>query len=261
MVDTPDFGPTEYSRSTAEQTARLDVDLSDVLAQLQQLNVKTALIQSATIALDLPLRYRSGVPFYNNNFYLGAGNWVGTGYGTGWSSYTTTAFYYTSGRSWRLKAGSDGARLARATLKLGPYPKCKVGIEAAFTLTNTMDTLTFTLMWPYGGYDYFIIVYIDHTNTRICLRDQNYNVQAVLSPWGYMVDDNAFHFLKIIADLNTEQYETIYLNEHELDVSQYGIYSENGNLTDSMELEVELHSQAGVSPIVYFTDICLTKED
>lgn len=261
VEDTADFADTEYIQETAQGTQRLDVDLSDLLAELESINVKTAVIQSATLLIDLPLRYRSGSPLYFTQFEHGAAHWQGTVGDTDGSSAISTTLWLSKGQAWALKADAGGTKYARMEARFGSYPKCKVALEAAFTLTAQMTYLYWLIKWVDGDNDYLATLYYKKADDAIKLRDHQYAVKTVLSNWTPDVDDSAFHFIKLIIDVTTGKYVTLYLDEHEIPLADHGLFPGTGATGEPIYIAVQLNGAAGQNPIIYVDDVCLIEED
>lgn len=261
MAETDDFGDTTNLQDMRDSTQHLDVDLGDLLVELENINVHQASIENALIVTDLPLRYRSGTPLFMCDFEYGDGHWKATTAGTGATSASSTTLWYSKGKSWELKAGSDGAKYARAEARFGNYPLGAVGVECAFTLADNMTALHI-LFKIVSGDDYYLAdIYYNQADDKFKLRDENYAVQTILEGWTPDLGDNAFHFLKLVVDSSTGLYTTLFLDEHEIDISAYGLFTTTGATGDPMYIAFQLGAVSGNNPIVYIDDVCLTEED
>lgn len=260
MAEVDDFGDTSNLQDMRDSTQHLDVDLGDLLLELENINVHQASIENALIVTDLPLRYRSGSPLFVTDFEYGDGHWKATTSGAGANSATSTTLWLSKGKSWQLKAGSDGSEYAKTEARFGNYPLGPMGIECAFTLTDQMNYFAI-LFKIVSGADYYLLdIRYDRANDLIKLRDENYASQTVLASWTPDVDDNAFHYFKATFDPSTALYTTLFLDEHEVDISAYGLFTAATGLGDPMYLAFQMGGPSGQNPIIYVDDVCITEE-
>lgn len=258
--DTPDFGPTGYAKDTAEGVTPLNANLTDILGELESINVQTANIQNATLSVDRPLRFAAGTPIFLEQFEYGDGFWVSASSGTGSSSAVSTTQFWSKGRSWKLVAGSDGGRTAKTKVRMGRYKTAKIGFQFAFTMDADLDYFALEIAWRTGTHYWYPALNFDVTNDTLEILDENDTWQTVQSGIDLYEAVTCFHFVKMIVDLTTVKYETLYLNDVEIDLSAYGFPDYGSPGTDPLVMEFNLRGDTGKNATVYLDDICVTEE-
>lgn len=256
-----DFSDTADANTTATQTEHLDVDLSDILLELQTLNVHQANIESATLSVDLPLRYRSGQPLYLQDWGDGAGHAIAWSAGTGAASARDTTKFLTKGASWKLTAGSDGGRAATLDFYLGMYEHAKVSFEWAMTWADDIESFMFSVIWLDGANYYYVELFIDVAAGEIQIYDDTPGYNSIRSPILLYADDDCWHYFKITADFSTGNYVEAYINEDTIDLSAYTMYYGASVAGSPLNMEWRLKGDAGKNPAIYIDTIAMILEE
>jgi hypothetical protein len=256
-----DFSDTADLETAATQSLNLDTGLSDILLELQTLNVHQANIESATLSVDLPLRYRSGQPLYLQDWGDGAGHAIAWTAGTGAASARDTTKFYTKGASWKLTAGSDGGRAATLDIYQGMYPNSKVSFEWAMTWATDIEYFRFSVIWVDGSNYYYVEVYIDVAADEIQIYDDTPGYNMIRTPIDLYADDDCYHFFKVTVDFTTGKYIEAYIDEDTIDLSAYTMLYDAASAGDPLDLEWKLRSDAGKNPTIYVDTIAMVLED
>lgn len=267
VEDTPDFGDTEYIQSTAESTAHLDVDLGDLLTQLETLNIHQANIENATLTIlgatfvtGVPLRYVSGVPIFIEDFEYDRNIYYGYGSGVDNSSGRVNTFSWSKGYCWRLIAGSDASHNSRVSWTMGGYPKVLMGFQFCFSWNYRMDYFWAEMVLIWSDVRYDPQIQISDDLKRIQILDHDDGWQTVYE-WDVIHRDvDEFHFIKVLFDLTIGMWDTLYFNEHEIDISSYKLKVGAGTNTGYIYFRLSNIGQSGYNPEVYIDNICLTDE-
>lgn len=260
-VDTPDFGPTGYARTTAEGAAYLDAALSDILSELQSINIHQANIANATLAIDLPKRYRSGVAIFAEQFEYDVQDWHGEIYGAGAASARSTAHWYSKGASWLLTTGSTLAKAALAYYQMGRYPQAKIGLEVCFTVPEDLYEFRTYLRCPYNDNYYEARFSVYPSLGKVSLWQTTASATTVSEDWEFHEGEDVFHFFKLVFDLTTGKYVVVYLDDLELDVSAYSLINGTGQAGKGWRLYFSAMAAIAANLDLYFDDVCLTEED
>jgi len=261
MPEMDDFGDVGAIQQTGDGAVYWDTLLSDLLTELENINVQTARIESATILSDMPLRYRSGTPLYLTQFEHGAGPWVGSSVGADGGSEVSTDIWLSKGKSWILTAGSDSTRYARMDLRLGPYPNGEYSLEAAFTLGDNVIRLRFVVIWIDGSVGIIPTVWLDLEDAKVYIDDENLGYVSVIDPWNPDTDNDAWHFIKFTFDTESLLYTTLFLDEHEVDLSAYEIETASGYSDQAIRVYIQVDSTSGENATCYIDDIALVEEE
>lgn len=265
--DTPDFGDTEYIQSTSESTAHLDVDLGDLLAELETLNIHQANIENATIAVasamivaGVPLRYKSGVPIFIENWEYNQKAWYGSSSGTDGITRRSDEAFWSKGWSYELRCSSDSTRRATVSVKQGSYKEGKLGLQFAFTFHQYTDYIRVELYLIGPDSAYQVEFKIDFNNHKVQILDGGNNLQEVIT-WtivSYGVD--CWHFIKIIVDTENGLWDTIYFNSEEEDISEHTLKTATASDLGYVWMEFNHYGEEGQNAIMYLDDVCLTDE-
>lgn len=256
-----DFSDTGDLSAVGDASAYWDTALSALLSELESINVQTANIQNATLSVDRPLRFASGTPVFTEQFELGAVLWWVSGAGTGWSATRSTAHYRSKGASMLLRPGRDGAMYAYAYCRDGLLPLVKLGGQVAFTLPADVDRIEFYFSVDSGANYYQPYVKLDYTNSRVQIYNRSLAWVTVVTSWTPDTHDTAFHYLKVVADLSTGYYDTLYLDNLEVDISATQIALFTGGGLGFTNIEAVVYGTVDNNPDVYVDDFCLTEED
>lgn len=259
--DTPDFGPTGYSQDTATGAGYWDVSLSDLLAELESLNVKTAIIQSATLTTDRPLRYASGHPIFIENWELARPGWVAGTYGTGALSARQATVWYSKGACWQLRAGSTLSRVADATYYMGRFPKGIMGFQCCFTVHANTYEVRAGVQFPYNG-DYYHAQFSCFPDwTRFAVWESTMSATNVSDAWQLDVGGNVFHFVKVTFDLETGMYVAATVDDMEIDLSAYTLASGSGLSGQGLTVYLYHKGDSATTPDCYIDDVVISEED
>lgn len=281
--DTPDFEDTTYQQTTATGaafldvsltelkvmledalltvTGALDIDLSEVLSELvtiEGLTVPSAPMQSVTGA---PLRYRTGDLILWEDFSKGNGYWQRYVSGAEADSSLDSNYWVRGGQSWMLKGGSSSGYQARLYMTMGRYEKCKMGLEFAFSWGMDADRLSVYFEPAYGSsYARFVVKFNVDTN-QIEIRDHEGNYQPVRDPMSLIGSWYCFHHIKLIVDVETLSYETLFVNEEEIDLSSYTAAVGSVSANTPFEVRWTLVGTGGDTPQCWIDCIAITIED
>lgn len=256
-----DFSDTADANTTATQSLNLDTAMSLILAELETLNVHQANIESATLSVDLPLRYRSGQPIYMQDWQHGAGHAIAVKAGLDAESERRTDKFLTKGASWLLKAGSDGGRNASLEIELGPYENAKVSFEWAMTWSADVEYLQFYVKWMDGSNYFWVELYIDVAADEIQVRDDGLVYQPIRTPINLEEDDDCYHYFKVTVDFTTGDYVEAHINEETIDLSAHTMYYAATTASDPLEIRWILKGDAGKNPLTYIDTIAMVLED
>jgi hypothetical protein len=258
--DTADFADTGYIQDTGVGAAYWDAALSDILSELENINVQTAHIQAASLATDRPLRYPTGTPLLIEQWEHGVNGWEWASGGTGASVSRISNLSWTKGYCIKMVGGSDGARYATLSMQLGAYPKGKGGFQFAIAGNNHWDYLYIDTMFPYKGMYIWPGMVIDRGDNELLLYDVDWDevVYWTALPWNFGSD--RWQFIKFTWDWDAGTWDTLYFNEYKEDISAYTLPKEEGDITDDVYLGFYLKSLAGQNGTIYIDDICLTEE-
>lgn len=256
-----DFSDTSDLQSLGDASAFWDTAISELLAQLQTLNVHQANIESATLSVDLPLRYRSGQPLYIQDFEYSGSHMQAWKAGTGADCERVTDHALVKGASWQLRAGSDGGRAATLDITQGMYEKAKLSFEWAMTWSMDIDYLRFLVYFIDGSNYYYVELYIDVTADEIQIYDDTPGYESIRSPIGLYADPDTWHFFKVTVDFSTGDYVQAFINEETIDLSDYTMYYGAAAAGDPLNLEWKLHGDAGKNPTIYLDSIAMVLED
>lgn len=259
--DTPDFADTEYIEQTAQGAQHLDVDLGDLLTELQSINVHQANIANATLAVDLPKRYRSGVAIFAEQFEYDVQDWHGTGYGAGALSQRSTNHWYSKGAAWLLRTGSTLGRSAVVYYQMGRYSQAKIALEVCFSVPDDLYEFRCYLRCPYNDNYYEARFSAYPSLDKIALWQTTVSATTISEIWEFHPGEDVFHFLKLVFDLTTGKYETVYLDDLEIDVSDKDLISGTGQSNKAWRLYFYARGNVAANRDLYFDDVCIAKED
>jgi hypothetical protein len=204
---------------------------------------------------------RSGSMIFGDSFDNGLAPYLPQLGGTGAAADIVSATTYTSGYSVRLTAGSDGNHSAGVLKRLEPQVINMLGFEATFSLeTNTYsliliiqhNTATEKKRWmiawkPADG----ALRYYD--------ADGNYQTFATLTlPTG---DEELFHTVKLVIDLETEYYSRVMVDQNRYDLSDYVGRVEIEATDPRLEFEVNNMGRSGENDIMYVDEFIVTTDE
>jgi len=267
MADTPDFGVTGYSKDTADRTARLNVDLSALLAQLESISVNTLNIEQATLDVvgatlveGAPLRYKSGKPIFIETFELNNPMWASFTSGTGASAAWSTDGWWVKGRSWKLVAGSDGSRYATIVAELSSYPLGAMGAQFAHTLDTKTDYVYFNAMYHDGVWRRQVSLKVDVVNKRLSIYGSGAVWSNVYTFPGLRTTTKCWHFVKLRYNLLTDAYIDLWFDDVVVDLSSYMIYKTSYTTWWYTYFQFSHYGVAGSNPVAYIDEVCVTDE-
>lgn len=234
-------------------------DFSDS-ANLQEINNYTNLTVKA-FTTDLPLRYRTGQPLYIQDWGDGVGHAISLAAGTGAESTYQVNKFLTKRASWLLKAGSDGGRQAKVTIRQGPYEKAKISFEWAMTWDDDIDYFEFTCTWVDGTTYYWVEFYIDVSEDEIQIYDNALGYVSIRTPINLYADDDNWNYFKLTVDLTEAEWVEAYINEDTIDLSDYTLYSDTAVAGDPLDVYWKLRGDAGANPAIYVDGIAMILED
>lgn len=161
----------------------------------------------------------------------------------------------------RLVAGSDSTRWSLIEHGV-PFRRLgRIGHEASFVF----DTHLEYIMWSFEGYSgshYYNTViryYLDGQELR--LVDENLAEQTFASGVPLGAEATAFHTVKIVVDLETEQYVRLLLDGTVYDLSDYGFYVVADATAPIIEGRVGVKGDAGTNSVLLVDDVILTENE
>lgn len=234
-------------------------DFSDS-ANLQEINNYTNLTVKA-FTVDLPLRYRTGQPIYLQNWGDGDGHAIGFSAGTDAESTIQYNKFLTKRAAWKLMAGSDGGRQAKVTIRQGAYPLAKISFEWAMTWVEYVDYFQVQATFISGAVYYLVDFYIDVDADEIQIFDDTAAYRSIRSPIGLYENVAGWHFFKLTVDFLTGDYVEAFINEDNIDLSAYTMFSDASALHDPWDTYWKLHGDSGENPIIYLDCIAMIVED
>ncbi len=267
MADTPDFGPTGYSQDTAAGAAHLDVDLGDLLAQLETLNVHQANIENATLSISAatvvtgaPLRYGSGKPIFLESWEYNQKAWYGSGSGTDGIQRRSEEAFWTKGWSYELTCSSDSTRRASVSIRMGSYPAGPMGLQWAFTWDTRTDYVLLEGVFVDPDNRWNPEVRIDYNEKKIQILDGGSAWQDILA-WDVITKgDGDWHFIKVTFDTATGMWDTLYFDFEAEDISEHALEAGSASDIGYIYFEFNHFGEVDYNATMYLDDICLSDE-
>lgn len=280
--DTPDFEDTTFQETTATGAAFLDVSLADLKTLLESMELTVTgkldtdlselldslvTIESLTVAAPAmqpttpaPLRFRTGTILHWEDFADGNGYWQIYTSGTGAASALDTTYWHRGGQCWLLTGGSSSAYQARLYCQLGRMEKIKLGVEWAMSHGDDADYMRFYFEPTYASTYARYAVKFDVTNDQISIRDENAVYQVVRDPMALSGAYQTFHHIKLIVDVENLLYDTLFVNEEEIDLSAYSVATAAVSADTPLEVRWVLVGTGGDNPEWRIDSVALTDE-
>jgi len=261
MTEMEDFGDVGAIQQTGDGAAYWDAALSDILEELETINIQTAHIQNATLSADRPRRFASGTPVFIEQFEYGSVLWHLDSSGSDGSSERSQTRYVSKGYAIELMSATDSTHRAYMQLKLGPLRLGPLGLQFSFTFANYSDyyRVEWYLVTATVRYDPEII--IDYNNSRIQILDANDAWQTVLEWDSISSGGGNFWSIKVTLDTLTGMWDTLFFDSEEVDLSAHGLPSGTAEAHGYFWIEVDHYGENARNPKVYVDDVCITEEE
>lgn len=155
---------------------------------------------------------RRGLVVYPDGFDQGLSGWEKVTSGTGAKIEHSTSQAFSPPFSCELTAGSDSERYARISRHL-PFPVAgKIGLEFSFTLDPETDHIRASIGWYDGTYVRGWTVNYDLPNTTLSCGGADGQHTDLKTDLSLRVDDEQFHTIKLVADLEDEEFSRVLCN-------------------------------------------------
>lgn len=155
---------------------------------------------------------RRGQVVFLEDFSRGLGSWVPHTSGTGAAVRHSAKQSFSPPYSCELVAGSDGDRYAEIQRYL-PFPaEHKMGLEASFTLDPDTEYVRVILAWYDGTYLRAWQVNYDVADGELGCGGSDGQYETLDSDLDLRVSDTQFHTIKLVADLENEEFTRVLCN-------------------------------------------------
>lgn len=201
---------------------------------------------------------RRGNVLWMDGFEDGFNKWGVTLSGSG-AAATVTAQYAKSGiNSLYIVGGSTGYRYVDLA-HYEPYVQLsKMGFEIGWSYASDVEHLDF-FIYVYDGTTAHqgIITYYPAAFTWYYI-DSSYNLQSFLTNFEHRLIKSLFNVTKLVIDPVTDKYVRVIINNQEVDLSAYDLYTIADNTLPSVMLAFDVNSDAGKNGECYADDAIYT---
>lgn len=253
-----DFSDTADQSTIAGYSVNWDTALTNLLTELESINIRTAEIGAATLIDGQPLRFRSGENVFYEDFQYDNGFWVAYTSGTGATSALDTDNCLSRAQCWKIKAGSDGGKQAWVSFQQGRFAFEPFGIEFGFSHSSLTDYFSIFIEPAYDDRYLRYVLKLDITNNKAQIRDENGTYQDVIDPLDIYPGIGVFHFCKLIVDPDGPTYTTLHLDDNEVDLSAYSAADAAASDDTPFYVSFRVYGTGGDNPDVNIDNLALT---
>lgn len=127
--------------------------------------------------------------------------------------------------SCKLTAGAGAGGSASIQKYYGCPVTGNMGMEISFTVHADTKTMIFHFTY-YDGTNYNLgYIQYQHSLSRLILQDQDLNIQVLIDPIHLEDTYKTYHTFKMVINTDTLMYTRMIIDDTEIDISAYGLYS------------------------------------
>lgn len=236
----PDF--SKYRRDSASYSLE---DLSELAVRL-----------GSIVAFD-----RLGDIALLDGFESGLSMWTLTGTGTGYEQVIDTDHYRTRTPSAKLTTGEEDGSWVNI-MRHAFYPGARrIGLEVSLTTHASQSLLRLRLLIRDGTHDHTIEILLKPTTDTIAYYDDNYDEATLDDTLSIHHDEHLFHVLKLVADLDTNEYVRIRFDNQTWDMTGIAYRTRATALAPVIFIDIEVTDNIAANMSVYIDNVILTKDE
>lgn len=202
---------------------------------------------------------RTGFTVFVDTFKQGLSDWQIALAGTGAEVALVSSPFRSGPFSVKLLAGSDGGRSAKIFRKF-PYPQLnKYGLEFSWKPDSHVEQLGATLIKHYGAYDYeFGLRYVVSTES-LFIKGQDGAYHVIDNDLPLTFQYAPFHTFKIVADLETDEFVRLIVNENVYTDIPYSAWLYATDDGPNVRVDIYVIGDAAYNSLSYVDDVILTQ--
>lgn len=204
---------------------------------------------------------RRGNIQFVEDFSKGALSWSFGTWGTGAAAAIDPTTVLRGGYSVKLTAGDDGLHKARINRPIAYMPSSRVGAEVVFSLTGVTSQVFLWCMVYSGTKLYEVKVRYDCANTNLDIWDSGRDWTTVDASFELHPDNDLFHYLKVVWDMDTDTYVRVLVNGVETDLSAHALDASDLVHTPMMDLLFTNIGRVDVNDIVNLDSYVITNQE
>jgi len=205
--------------------------------------------------------HRSGTVIFADGMEHGTAPYYEQISGTGSAILPVTSPTFQGGLSLKCTAGSDANETSGILKRMQPVILGRVGLEGTWSFDTVCEAFKLQIQHNTGAVKRTYGIKIDPVNDIIKYRNENNvwtTVQSYVTTTG---DKYLFHVAKLVVDLVTGEYCTLYLDQSTIDLSgllpRYGVDVTMARL----EFGLEINSRTGENDIGYIDNMIITTDE
>jgi len=212
--------------------------------------------------LGSPVIYsQSGRVVLMETFKHGKQRIVYTVSGTGGSVTLSPTYWLTDGYSLKLVTGSTDFGFADFVFYYGQFPNTKIGWSACFLPAT--EYLWFELLITIfdGTYQHYADVILNNQQECLQIDAKSYGITKIADVYTHPFEQTRFRHMKVVLDLETGYYVSLFLDNLKYDISNYQYNKSNSTAPPRCCLGGKLTGREGYNDIAYIDNCIFTTNE